>query len=300
MTTFRLQNNKRRLYYRVRGTGEHLLLIHGLGSTGADWECQVRALEQRFRVIVPDLPGCGFSSSPEGDFSISDLANTLWMLLDHLKVPAINIAGFSLGGAVALEMALQRPQCVPRLALINTLLTYSINHWRKWLEARLTPLFIGLLGMKRTAKFAAARLFPKPWQRPIRERAAHVIGCADTSTYLGMARALERWSAVSRLSTLEARTLMIAAEHDFTPLAEKVEMAKALGAQIAVIHGSRHATPFDSMEATNACLLALLRDRRICATRRLQCDGAPGSSRLARLARLVDERTSLHCLEFGA
>jgi 3-oxoadipate enol-lactonase len=300
VTTFRLENNKRRLYYRVRGSGEYLLLIHGLGSSGADWECQVRALEQRFRVIVPDLPGCGFSTALEGDFSISDLANTLWTLLDHLKVPTINIAGFSLGGAVALEMALQRPHCVPRLALINTLLTYGIDHWRKWLEARLTPLFIRLLGMKRPAKLAAARLFPKPWQRPMRERAARVIGCSHTGTYLGMARALERWSALGRLTQLTARTLMIAAEHDFTPLAEKVEMAKALGAQIAVVHGSRHATPFDSMQATNACLLALLRDRPICATRRWQCDRAPGTRRLARLDRPVDERTSLRCLELGA
>src|SRR4029077_987927 len=137
------------------------------------------------------------------------------------------------------------------------------DHWRKWLEARLPPILIRVLGMKRAAKFAAARLFPRPWQRPLRERAAAVLSGVATRTYLGMARALERWSAVDRLSRLKAKTLLIAAEHDFTPLAEKVAMAKAMGAEIAVVHGSRHGTPFDAIEATNACLLSLFTDRPI-------------------------------------
>src|SRR5579862_3040163 len=126
MTTFRKKNKVRALYYRVRGTGENLLLIHGLGSSGADWEFQVRALERKFRVIVPDLPGSGHSSPMEGEWRIADFAAVLWGLIDHLKIGRINIVGFSFGGAVALEMALQRPDSVPRLAMINTLVTYKI------------------------------------------------------------------------------------------------------------------------------------------------------------------------------
>jgi 3-oxoadipate enol-lactonase len=283
VTTFKLKNKTRSLYYRVRGSGENLLLIHGLGSSGADWEWQVRALERRFRVIVPDLPGSGFSSPIEGHFRISDVAQTLWALLDHLKITQTNIAGFSLGGAVALEMALQRPDSVPRLALINTLVTYKIDHWRKWLEARVPPILIRVMGMRRAAKLAATRLFPKAWQRPLRERATEVISRVAASTYLGMARAL-----------------LIAAEHDFTPLSEKVQMAKALGADIAVVHGSRHGTPFDSVEATNECLFALFTDRSTTPARHWTCDGAPRSRRLARIARFVEQRTELRHLEFGA
>jgi pimeloyl-ACP methyl ester carboxylesterase len=102
VTTFKLKHKTRSLHYRVRGQGEDLLLIHGLGSSGADWEFQVRALERHFRVIVPDLPGSGYSPAFEGDFSICDCADVLWGLLDHLQIPRANIAGFSLGGAVAL------------------------------------------------------------------------------------------------------------------------------------------------------------------------------------------------------
>ena len=52
--------------------------------------------------------------------------------------------------------------------------------------------------------------------------------------------------------------LMIAAEHDYTPLEEKRGWARHLGAKIAVVRGSRHGTPFDAMAATNACLVAFL------------------------------------------
>lgn len=301
MTTFKLKNKTRSLYYRVRGQGENLLLIHGLGSSGADWEVQVRALEKRFRVIVPDLPGSGFSSAMEGDFTISDFAGTLWTLLDHLKVSKTNIAGFSLGGAVALEMALQRPDGVPRLALINTLITYRIDHWRKWLEAKLPPIMIRLLGPTRTARLVAMRLFPQAWQRPLRERAAEIIARVAPNTYIGMVHALERWSAAERLSALKARTLLIAAEHDFTPLAEKVQMAKLLGAEMVTVHGSRHGTPFDSVEATNACLLSLFTDRQIPASRRWACDVAPRAKRrFARIERFVEAQAALRRLEFNA
>ena len=123
------------LYYRSHGNGEPVLLIHGLGGSGVDWSLQIPALERRFRVIVPDLPGCGSSSPPSGAYSIAGFACTLWSLLDQLEVPRINIVGFSMGGAVALEMSLQRPTLVPRLALINSLATYR-DQWRKWMYAR--------------------------------------------------------------------------------------------------------------------------------------------------------------------
>jgi 3-oxoadipate enol-lactonase len=300
VTTCKLKYKNRSLYYRVRGKGENLLLIHGLGSSGADWEFQVRALERQFRVIVPDLPGSGYSPPFEGEFSVGDCAEVLWALLDHLQVSQASIAGFSFGGAVALEMAVERPQSVSRLALINTLLSYRIDHWRKWLEARVPPILIRLVGRRCAARLTATRLFPVPWQRGLRERATEVMSRVAPEVYLGMAKALERWTAIERLDRLQARTLMIAAEHDFTPLAEKIAMAKAVRAEIAVVHGSRHGTPFDSVKATNACLLAWFSDRPIRASRRWVCDGAPALRRISRVTRFVEQQTALSRLEFGA
>jgi pimeloyl-ACP methyl ester carboxylesterase len=251
----------RKLHYLLRGHGEPVLLIHGLGSSGADWAFQVPLLQQAFRLIVPDLPGCGYSERPQGGYSVRAWAESLWRLLDALGAARANIIGFSLGGAVALEMALQRPLAVPRLGLINSLATYRVDHWSKWCRARVDAAMVRLLGIRRTAELIAARLFPEVHQEPMRARARAVIGAVPARTYLEMAAALERWSALERLDGLPCRTVLIAAEYDYTPLAEKRRFAARLRTEIVVVRDSRHGTPFDSIRITNATLLALLHDR---------------------------------------
>ncbi len=83
----------------------------------------------------------------------------------------------------------------------------------------------------------------------------------SAASYLGTGLALARWAILDRLDRLKSRVLLIAAENDFTPLAEKRELAKKLNAEMVVVRGSRHGTPFDSVEVTNASLLALLTDQ---------------------------------------
>jgi pimeloyl-ACP methyl ester carboxylesterase len=268
------------------------VLIHGLGGSGADWAFQVAALERRFRVIVPDLPGCGHSPPPRDEYTIAGFASALWSLLDHLGVPRTNIIGFSMGGAVALEMAARRPACVPRLGLINSLATYRPDDWRKWLEVHVSALLVRLLGMRRAAWLLALRLFPEPWQRAIREHAAAAVGAVPASSYLGMGLALARWAIIDRLDSVTSRILMIAAEHDFTPLAEKRALAAQLKADFVVVRGSRHGTPFDSVEATNASLLALLTDRPLPPRTRWVRD-SPTRTRALSLAGSIAEEHAL-------
>lgn len=260
------------LYYLVRGRGEPVLLVHGLGASGADFAYQVRALEGQFRVIVPDLPGCGHSGPLRPDCSIGEFAASLWALLDHLEIPAANIMGFSLGGAVALEMALQRPDAVPRLALINSLASYKVDHWTKWLEARLPGALVHLFGMRLIGWLCAGRMFPHPWQQSLRQRAAAVIAAVPAASYLGIMSALECWTATERLAGLRSRTLVIAAEHDYTPLAEKRELARNLAAELIVVRGSRHGTPFDAAEITNSILIALMKDQPLPPADQWICD----------------------------
>ncbi len=266
------EHRARPLHYLERGRGTPLLLIHGLGSSGADWAFQVRALEGRFRVIVPDLPGCGHSSALRDGCSIAGFSASLWALLDRLEIGQPNIVGYSLGGAVALEMALQRPESVPRLGLVNSLASYRIDSLEKWLEARMPVLLLQLFGMRLMARLYAARMFPQPWQHSLRERAAAVVGAVPAESYIDIVEALVHWNATDRLNRLRSRVLLIVAEHDLTPLAQKRELASQLGAAIAVIRGSRHGTPFDAVDATNACLLAFLTDLMPPHADRLVCD----------------------------
>lgn len=262
------------LYYLVRGHGEPLLLLHGLGASGADYAHHVRALEGQFRVIVPDFPGCGHSGPLRPDCSIETFAASMWLLLDHLEIAKTSIMGFSLGGAVALEMALQRPDAVPRLALINSLGSYKVDTWTKWLEARVPKVMVPILGMRLTGWLCANRMFPHPWQRSLRGRAAAAIGTVPAASYLGIMSMLERWTATERLAGLRSRTLIVAAEHDYTPMAEKRALARNLGADLIVVRGSRHGTPFDAAEITNSILIALMKDHPLPAIDRWVCDGA--------------------------
>jgi pimeloyl-ACP methyl ester carboxylesterase len=262
----------RPLHYLERGRGEPLLLIHGLGSSGADWSWQVAALESKFRVIVPDLPGSGHSPPPNGECSIEGFARSLWALCDHLGAGTVNIVGFSLGGAVSLEMALQRPESVRRLGLINSLANYHLDHWSKWLEAAVSLILIPLIGMQRAARLAAKRLFPMPWQDTLRAHAAAVVSAVPPTNYLLTGRALMAWTALDRLHLIKSKTLVIAAENDFTPLAEKRSLAAALGAEFILVRGSRHGTPFDAVGATNAALSAFVNDLPLPPARRWTCD----------------------------
>lgn len=277
------------LHYLERGSGEPLVLIHGLGSSGADWALQMPALQGRFRVIVPDLPGSGHSVRLRTGCSIEGLASALWALCDHVNAPRINVVGFSLGGAVGLEMALQRPDCVGRLALINSLATYRLDHWQKWLEAAVSLILFPLIGMRRAARLAANRLFPMPWQRTLRERAAAAVSSVPVTNYFVTARALLRWSAVDRLHRLKSRALVLAAENDFTPIQEKRALAARLGAQFVVVRGSRHGTPFDAVRATNDILLAMLTDQPMPPADRWTYDEAEHLHELAFAGSIAEE-----------
>jgi pimeloyl-ACP methyl ester carboxylesterase len=277
------------LHYLERGHGEPVLLIHGLACSGADWALQVAALEKKYRVIVPDLPGCGHSSPPRGDYAIEGFAAALWGLLDHLGIATPSIIGFSLGGAVALEMTAKRPARVRKLGLINSLASYRPDRWSIWFEKNMSAALVRLFGMQRAACLVARRLFPHPWQESLRRHAAEAMGAVPAAAYLGTGFALARWSLLGRLERLRCRGLVIAAEHDFTPLREKLALAARLGAEVVVVRGSRHGTPFDSSEITNASLLALLNDQPLPPDHSWVCDGPAQTGKITRLGTIAEE-----------
>jgi 3-oxoadipate enol-lactonase len=251
--------NDTELFYECVGQGPPLLLIHGLGSSADDWAFQRDEFARSHRLILPDLRGSGRSAKPKGPYSIVQFAADLWQLLDALGIEHIAILGFSLGGAVALEMALMQPGRVQRLVLCNALANYRTDTWRKWLEAHLQLALVRVLGLRRTARLIANRLFPHDEQAPKRQRVIDVVGANPRAAYLASMYALIGWSALQRLATLRCPTLIVAAEFDYTPLAEKrAEAARFPQMEFVVIEGSRHGTPFDATERFNACALDFL------------------------------------------
>src|SRR5512143_2659596 len=108
------------IHFEESGTGDVVLFLHGLGSCGQDWLLQVPTFAEYYRVITPDLRGHGQSDKPQGRVRVAHLASDVLGLLDALNVECAHIVGLSLGGCVALLLALDAPQRVRSLTLVNT------------------------------------------------------------------------------------------------------------------------------------------------------------------------------------
>jgi pimeloyl-ACP methyl ester carboxylesterase len=108
------------MYYEIRGDGEPLLLIRGVGSTCEGFKPQVEGLSPYFRVISFDNRCVGRTDQPQEPFTIADMADDTAALLDALEVHSAHVFGVSLGGMVAQELALRHPQKVRRLVLACT------------------------------------------------------------------------------------------------------------------------------------------------------------------------------------
>jgi len=118
-----IQVGQRQIHLHEFGAGTPVLMLHG-GGPGAsglsNYSRNIQTLAQRFRVLVPDLPGYGRSSKAvNADDPFADLASAMLGLLDALDIPRAHVVGNSLGGACALRMALEQPGRVARLVLMG-------------------------------------------------------------------------------------------------------------------------------------------------------------------------------------
>src|SRR5829696_1239718 len=109
-----------RIAWERHGSGEPLLLIHGLGYARWGWEPVLEPLERSFDVIVFDNRGIGESDAPPGPYTVAELAADAAQVLDEAEVERANVLGTSLGGMVAQELALTAPERVDRLVLACT------------------------------------------------------------------------------------------------------------------------------------------------------------------------------------
>lgn len=108
-----------RAHYVEAGRGKKtILLIHGLGGSTDSWENNIGPLSRRLRVIALDLPGFGLSDKPRINYSIKFYWSFVARFIESLKVAPLAVCGSSLGGHVAAELALHRPDLVSRVVLV--------------------------------------------------------------------------------------------------------------------------------------------------------------------------------------
>ncbi len=236
-----------------------VVLLHGLGSCGDDWPFQLPALTPRYRVLTPDLPGHGRSTLAPGWPTVGDYARAVVDLLDGVGERAAHFVGLSLGGAVALQCALDAPGRVRSLTIVNSfarLRSGVVGSGRGLL--RLTLVLFG--PMSWVGRWVAAGLFPRAEQAALRQAAAARLASNPRRAYRAALAAAARFDVRARLRDISCPTLIVAGDGDRTvPLAAKRELAEGIpGARLAVVPDSGHATPLDQPEAFNALLLQFL------------------------------------------
>lgn len=108
------------LFHIEHGSGTPLVLLHGFPFDHTIWDGVIGELEKEVRVITPDLRGHGRSMTTESDYSITDMAADIIELMDQLQIREAVIAGHSMGGYIALEIARNFPRSVIGLVLISS------------------------------------------------------------------------------------------------------------------------------------------------------------------------------------
>ncbi|HVU03854.1 MAG TPA: alpha/beta fold hydrolase [Polyangiaceae bacterium] len=106
-------------FYLEAGHGDPVILLHGLGSTNSGMLPTLDDLGRSYRVISPDIPGFGDSSKPIRPYHAGFFASWLLAFLDELGIERAHLVGNSMGGRIALEVALRAPARVDRLALLS-------------------------------------------------------------------------------------------------------------------------------------------------------------------------------------
>jgi 3-oxoadipate enol-lactonase len=206
------------LFYRIAGRGEPLLLLHGLMVSGAMFDPLVGLLEDRFRMVIPDLRGHGRSGELSGPYDVAALASDLDAVLDEAGAQSCAVLGYSHGGAVAQQLARTRPAAVSRLMLACT---YACNVAtpRERLEASVLQLLLRFVSPGALAALIVQPAKAKPdgvigpdqaqvaWLRAL--MAANRAGPMRAA-----ARGLVSFDSRPWLSEIRVPTLVVGGTHD--------------------------------------------------------------------------------------
>jgi pimeloyl-ACP methyl ester carboxylesterase len=116
------------VYYEVYGEGRPLVLLHGAFYTiEMNWADLIPELSKTRKVIAIEMQGHGHSPFSDRELSITTLASDVEKVMDYLKIDSADVAGFSMGGSVAYQFAVQSPKRLRKLVIISS--TYKTSGW---------------------------------------------------------------------------------------------------------------------------------------------------------------------------
>jgi pimeloyl-ACP methyl ester carboxylesterase len=219
------------MYYEVHGASRPVVLIHGgLLTIGLSFGRLLPGLAASRQAIGVELQGHGHTADTDRPLSLAGLAGDIVGLLDVLDIERADLFGFSLGGLVATQLAVTRPERVDRVVLAATHFRPDGHHD----DVRDPALFATSTRMPTEEDFTAMK---EAYSRVAPDPARFAAFAEKASTAVG---AFAGWSP-EELGSITAPTLIMVGDNDFVRLEHTAEMRQLIpGSQLAVLPGTTH------------------------------------------------------------
>jgi 3-oxoadipate enol-lactonase len=250
-------------YIDTGGESEPVLLLHAFPLNKAQWEPQVRALGDRFRLVAIDLKGFGESDAPEGrgNYSMDDYAREVKAVLDDLGAPQATLVGLSMGGYIAFAFRRLFPAAVSALVLADTRAeadppegVEKRSNQQDQVEKEGTA---GLIEAMPAALLGEKTRANKP---DVVEEVRRLMSNSPAG-YVGALEAMKtRPDSTGDLASIDVTTLIVVGEEDtLTPPDFSRSMHEAIGgSRLVVIPEAGHLSNLEAPDAFNGALAEFL------------------------------------------
>lgn len=241
-----------------------LVLLHGFPLSREMWVEQLATIGCSYRVIAPDLRGHGESESPDGAYTMDEMADDVVELLDRLEVKQpVVLGGLSMGGYVALSLVLRHPGRVRGLMLFDTRAAADSPEAAKGREEM--ALAVLREGSARwMIETMVPRLFGKTTLEKHPQRVEPMLAVMERTSPKGIAGALRgmaiRADRRGDLARITVPTLVLVGADDvISPPSEARELAAAIPhARLEVIPAAGHLSPYENPAAANDAIVRFL------------------------------------------
>jgi len=251
--------------YVDEGSGPLVVFGHGLLAGREMFRAQIDALRDRYRCVSVDWPGHGDSGFAPGGWTLWDLAHDAAALVEHLGERRAVVAGLSQGGMASLRLALERPEIVAALVLMDTSAAAMNPDTLPALEQVAADMRHGDDATRSAvADTVQTVLFGAPWRarepEALAREKAHMLAHDPQGQYLAARAVFDRDDVTERLGEIAAPTLVLCGTEDAAtgPDPSRALAERIPGAELGWIDRAGHHSPIEEPEAVTRVLEAFL------------------------------------------
>lgn len=248
------------IHYTIEGEGPIVTMSHALGCNLSLWDEQARALSGRYRVLRYDTRGHGQTSPPPSPYSLEQMTDDLYGLLNELGVSHTHFVGISMGGMIGQIFALKYPMLLQSLVLCSTTSRYPTAVRSAWVERIRT---VEANGVEPMVEPAIQRWFTPSFRKhqpDVMDRVRVMLRSTPAQGYIGCCYAIPTIDVTDRLGEVRCPALVIAGKDDpGTPVAMAREIQTALpSSELAILSPASHLCNLEQPEAFNRVLVGFL------------------------------------------